>query len=300
MSKLRRRVPGARGMEMSGEGVPASMLRRTMLLLTAMALGASACVHAPVRSHLQELLEVEGATFHVHSHSRGDARMVSTALSNAMPQLKRWGGLRRPVVVHVLPDHASLEQAADRPGFGWLRAWARADEVLVQSPSTWFGGGASQAQVSELLLHELTHCVMYQASGPGADWQRKGIPLWFREGMASVTAEQGYRRGTLADLRRFFLRDRDEDLLRDGEERSRTEGLAVYTAAHHAFAHLVATRGEQAVSGILRTMYAGRTFDEAFEQVLGLRRLGFEAEFRQYVLSGDWRRRREKVPQQGP
>src|SRR6185295_2154512 len=49
------------------------------------------------------------------------------------------------------------------------------------------------ADVDELMLHELTHCVMYQRSASAADWSRKRIPLWFREGMASVTASQSYR-----------------------------------------------------------------------------------------------------------
>ena len=46
----------------------------------------------------------------------------------------------------------------------------------------------SIAALNELLTHELTHCVMYQRAGTDLNWSLKGIPLWFREGMASVTA----------------------------------------------------------------------------------------------------------------
>ena len=65
-------------------------------------------------------------------------------------------------------------------------------------------GGLHPGQVAELLTHELTHCLMYQRSATADSWPYKGIPLWFREGMASVTAHQGYRRPHDEDIARYL------------------------------------------------------------------------------------------------
>jgi len=71
--------------------------------------------------------------------------------------------------------------------------------VLVQSPRSWEGAAEADeatlaAALAELLAHELTHALMYQrlARGDGAPVEEP--PLWFREGMASLTAGQGARR----------------------------------------------------------------------------------------------------------
>ena len=77
------------------------------------------------------------------------------------------------------------------------RAWAFADQVLLQSPRTWNPvGGADDDELAELIAHEVTHALMYQLMQPGDDpsWAVEEPPLWFREGMASVTAGQGHRR----------------------------------------------------------------------------------------------------------
>ena len=109
-------------------------------------------------------------------------RAIRAAIVAAQPRLAPWGALREPVTIQILPTHALLEAAVDRPGYPWLRAWARYDVVFVQSPRTWrwpFGG--TQVEINDLLLHELTHCLMYQQAADRTGWSRKEIPLWFRE-----------------------------------------------------------------------------------------------------------------------
>src|SRR5262249_18531522 len=103
---------------------------------------------------------------------------VTAAIELAGPTIARWGRLSKPVVVSVLPTHAELEHAIKRSGYDWLRAWARYDEVYVQSPLTWSAGGAAQSDVNELMLHELTHCVMYQIAANSHTWTHLFIPLW--------------------------------------------------------------------------------------------------------------------------
>jgi hypothetical protein len=242
------------------------------------------------------------------------ARQVARALEVALPRASRWGGLDAPVTITIHPTHAALEEAARRPGYGWLRAWARFSSIELQSPATWGFFGASDAQVAELLAHELAHCAMYQHAATAWTWSSKGIPLWFREGMASVTAGQGARRASLDDLWRFYeeglaadgggdgeagrgaarLRaargDRpDGDPLADPEPLYRGRSEVVYGAAHHAFLFLLGRYGEGRVQESLDRMRAGAAFPAAFRESFGISEAEFSADFRRYVLWEGWR-----------
>src|SRR5262249_25966725 len=130
-------------------------------------------------------------------YTSADAREVpriEQGLLAAGARVARWGSFREGVLVRVLPDHASLEDAVDRHGYPWLRAWAFGEQVLLQSPRTW-SPGAADDEIAEVIAHEVTHALMYQLLQPvGAPANAEEPPLWFREGMASVTAGQERRR----------------------------------------------------------------------------------------------------------
>jgi hypothetical protein len=216
--------------------------------------------------------------------SEGDgAQKVGQAVRNAGPKLSRWGTLREPVIVRVHPNHKSLERAARRSGYAWLRAWARYDVVDVQSPRTWGLFGANQNQVDELLLHELTHSLMYQLASDRPNWRRTGIPVWFREGMASYTSDQGYRWPTLEQLTRYLGDNPGQELLAFPAEMFQEESAVVYGAAHHAFSFLVKRYGEASVRALLKEMGRGATFPAAFEHAVGLPLASFERDFSRYV-----------------
>jgi hypothetical protein len=217
-------------------------------------------------------------TLTFHAQDRDDAERVREAAERALPAVQRWGALRDPVSIDLAPDHTALEEAADRDGHPWLRAWARYDTITVQSPSTWMPLIApTQRDVDELLLHELTHCAMYQSAASRTEWRRKGIPLWFREGMASVTAEQGYRWATLEELAALY--DRGLDPLQQRED----DPHPVYGAAHHAFAFLIKRYGEDAVRTTLQAMKAGAIFPDALTSAIGVSPAQLLRDFERYV-----------------
>lgn len=242
------------------------------------------------------------------------ARQVTAALHVALPRTARWGGLQEPVTITIHPTHAALEEAVRRPGYAWLRAWARYATIDLQSPSTWSLRGASDARLVELLTHELTHCVMYQRSASDVTWSLKGIPLWFREGLASHTAAQGYRRGTLEDLWRFYQlgipgagagdgerhpgavdraargRSPEGDPLGDPELLYQDRSEVVYGAAHHAFGFLLERYGEAAAHDVLARMRAGAPFSRAFKEAYGIEEAELVSDFRRYVVWEGWRR----------
>jgi hypothetical protein len=212
-----------------------------------------------------------------------DAARVQQAVEQALPRLARWGAMKEPVTIKVMPDHESLENAVQQHGMDWLRAWGRYDDVFVQAPSTWGLAGATQPQLNELLLHELTHSLMYQLASDRLGWSRKHIPLWFREGMASYTAEQSYRWVSLEEIAKHFERFPGSDPVRSPGDLYREDSNLIYGAAHHAFAFLVKRYGEDAIRALLGEMREGKDFPEAFESAIGLSPDAFVSDFTRYV-----------------
>jgi len=202
---------------------------------------------------------------------------IRSGLLSVGPHLQRWGSFRQGLWIRVFPDHDSLEAAVERRGYPWLRAWAFGDQILLQSPRSWSAQDAPaiDEELHELLAHELTHSLMYQLLEPDddppwtADAPMEEPPLWFREGMASVTAGQGHRRLSADDLSRWLALHPGVDLLHPPAELYRTEREAVYGAAHRAFDLLVAQCGDQAVRDVLRGVRTGARFADAFKAATG-------------------------------
>jgi hypothetical protein len=261
------------------------------------ALFSSACAGTFTSLTKSSLLSASGNAFSVRYAPglEGDVAASKRALLHAAPRLARWGGLHQEITVALVPTHRELEQAVNRRGYLWLRAWARYDDVLLQAPSTWT---SSDADLAELLTHELTHCLMYQRAGTRDDWARKGIPLWFREGMAAWTAEQGYRWMSLDALAKVY--DEGADPVARSEELYQSRSPAVYAAAHYAFSFLVRRYGEGRIGALLDAMGKGALFPEAFQRELGLPEAAFVAEFRRYVSWRGYKQRAKPVQPQPP
>jgi len=250
------------------------------LLLGTGCLGPRAAVRVEVLP-----VETEVGTFHIEYPAREEAsaRMVRAALENAGPRLARWGKLREPVTVRVHPDHKSLERAARRSGYDWLRAWARYDVVDVQAPDTWRPVSATQQDLNETMLHELTHTVMYQAAADLGGWRQKKIPAWFREGMASYTANQAYRWPTLETLARTLESNPTWEPLLRPEPLYAEQMPVAYGAAHHAFSFLVNRYGEDTVRALLTEMSRGPDFPVAFTATVGVPPETFLRDFSRYL-----------------
>jgi len=230
-------------------------------------------------------VQTEAGTFRVEYQAREEqgANMVRTAVEQISVRLVRWGRFQEPVALRVHPDLRSLEKAARRSGYDWLRAWARYDVVDVQDPNTWQPIRASQQDLNETLLHELTHALMYQLAADKGGWRQKKIPAWFREGMASYTAEQGYRWPTLEGLAQILAENPDWDPLLRPEPLYAKQMPVAYGAAHHAFKFLVNRYGEDAMRALLAEMSRGPDFPVAFTATIGLPPETFLRDFARYV-----------------
>ncbi len=244
-----------------------------------------------------ESVSSAGATYRLQ-YGRADAaaaRQVKSVLPRAAARAARWGRLRAPVAITIHPDHDALEKAIQREGYAWLRAWARYATIDLQSPSTWSFLGAGDPEVEELLTHELTHCAMYQAAADEWSWPYRGIPPWFREGMASVTAGQAWRRIDRDALRATFARllpgggEAASDPLAAPETLYKEESDVVYGASHWAFQFLLDRYGEERIRRVLAVMGQDRSFSDAFREAIGIGTDEFERDFRHYLVWHGWR-----------
>ena len=204
------------------------------------------------------------------------------AIEKALPTVAQWGPLKAPITIYLLPSHEDLESAVGRHGYDWLKAWARYGEIYLQSPRTWSTRATPDAEVIELLTHELTHCAMYQRIGTPETWAQKDVPLWFREGMATWTAGQAYRWPALEELS-HFLNEKRGDPIDSPEDLYQHESDIVYGAAHHAFSFLVMRYGTAKVQTLLDAMGRGLHFDAAFTEATGVSAKSFTLEFERFV-----------------
>jgi hypothetical protein len=240
---------------------------------------AAACAHAPLLQTQPIEATVHGGQDDVTivvRYTPGDdavAQQVRRALRVAVPMAKRWGALSAPVTITIHPTHEALEVAAGRSDHAWLRAWARRDSVDLQSPRTWSRGAATDAELAQLLAHELTHCAMYQALGRDAR-RARGVPIWFREGMATTSAEE---HPAAVDGPRA-----SGDPLTPSALLYRTDSPLVYATADRAFRFLVRRCGEERIRRLLERVRGGTGFPEAFQEIMGVALSTFEDEFRSY------------------
>lgn len=231
-------------------------------------------VETPVEVGQQRFVLRSGAK------ARTDAGRIQSAITKAVPALERWGGLKEPITVYIVDSHADLEAVVRRPGFAWLRAWGRYDEVIFQAPSTW---AMKEELVEQLVLHELTHCLLFQRSGTRDTWILKSIPLWFREGMAISTAKQAALYPSLEDSALWLQRNPTLDAFHDGDALSEGHSAQVYGLALHAFEFLEKRYGKVRIEALMTTMRAGGNFEAAFAAVIGIEVLRFQRDFENYL-----------------
>ncbi len=256
----------------------------------------SACTHLPTLSKTEKWQNSIGQfTFSFAEHEQQPSvQMVVKAVSASLPELLWWGKFSSPVCIKIYPMHRGLEQAVGFRG-QWIRAWAQREVVFIQSPLSWNSEGVpSQKKINELMLHELTHCLMYQLASNGEEWQTKKIPGWFREGMASVTADQGYRRGTLRELKLFFLKNGGGVLSNVVFTENELESNMAYSIAHYSFLFLLQNFGRPAIIKLLSSMRRGTQFNGAFLETFGITHESFAERFRDYVLHGHWQLNRNR------
>jgi hypothetical protein len=232
------------------------------LLLAAALLSQAAPVGAPVVS---ARVVSGGSTVFVQGSEQDDGvrEQVVRVLPGAMEAASRFGPLPPVIVLTVHATHAGLESATGRTGIPWMRAWARVAAVDLQSPRSWSRGRASDRALGQIIAHELTHCVLFDATG--RDGRSRTIPHWFTEGMASVAAGEHH---DVANVR---------GLVGPGPDPRASPDVA-YATADRAFRELLRVAGEEAIRRILGSLREGRAFHAAFDDAVGTSLARFEGD----------------------
>lgn len=247
-----------------GRPIIVGLLRALAALLLTV---SAAHVRAEPAEILSRIVHVGAAAVEIR-HGPADAEVaaqVERVMPDAVEAAERWGSLAGPVVVTVHATHEALEAATGKIGATWMRAWAHHDAVELQTPRTWSRGSASDGALRQILAHELTHLQQFRAAG--FRWQDRQVPLWFQEGMASVTAGERHARASAAAVEAPAL------LLR-------TDSKLVYGTADRAFRFLVERHGETSVRRLLSRLGEGRSFPESFLDATGSSLADFERALR--------------------
>jgi hypothetical protein len=192
------------------------------------------------------------------------ADQVRRVVPRAVRVASQWGSLPVTVTVTIHATHADLEAATGRAGNGWMRAWARIGTVDLQSPTTWSRGYASDDALTQILAHELTHCVLFQAVGRGE--RAREIPMWFQEGMASVAAGERHTEARA-------------DAVSSPAPLLRSDPKLVYGTADRAFRDLILRFGEPRIRMLLARLGEGHAFSAAFRDAMGVTLAEFESDF---------------------
>jgi hypothetical protein len=211
------------------------------------------------------------------------APLIEVGVLEALERTAGWGRLQAPVRIVVYPDHAALENATRRHGFRWLRAWATERDIALQSPRTW--PPRERERFSSLIVHEMTHVIHYQTARIPASETRRDDPVWFREGLASVTAEQESMRYGRPMLAILLRRDPGFDPFNPDDDALRRQVALIYSVAHHAVRDLIAEYGASAVGRLLGGIAAGKPFEESFSEVFGTTPEGFQSRWRSALRS---------------
>ncbi len=176
-----------------------------------------------------------------------DARWVEEVLADALARLAAFElSLVTRVEVRVHASRRSFEHDTGRTA-RWLRAWAGYDVIHLLAPPLWRDG--SRPARLERLTHELAHAATFQGLGDERAAVRVRPPFWFREGAASVIAQQEVRRMPLALV---VQKAGTRDPVAGADEWLDHNHYVAYAAAHHTMALLVARHGVGVIASILR------------------------------------------------
>lgn len=153
------------------------------------------------------------------------------------------------------------------PEWGGGGALGRDSIVLpVDRPSAFYASDRER-----ILVHEIVHIALARAYG------HLRLPRWFHEGLAmSLSGEFTFEEQLYLSRAILFQSLLPLDSLEHLNRLGQTRATVAYAEAHFAVQFLITTYGIDLVADLLQAAKRTRTFDEALNSVVGLRRQEFE------------------------
>ncbi len=206
-----------------------------------------------------------------------EARLARSLLADA-ERRDSFPGLPRPrsrVRILVAPDEERFREwvGAGAPEWGAAVAFQREQQIVMQGRNA----GADAGDPLQTLRHELAHLALYEALGPG-------VPRWFDEGYASVSAGEWGREEVLATSFGLVWRGvptldgLDSGFFAGAERAQRT-----YALAHRAVAELGALGGDRGLGLLFEYWRAQGSFERAIRSAYGMGSADFESHWRSRV-----------------
>ena len=248
----------------------------SFLFLLMLSFSTTACLRDaiiprfPLELTLRPVEAPQGITLSFYEQESSILPDVVAATKFALRVNEQWGRMKETMHLRLFPTHEALEEAIQLR-LPWVKAWARYDEVWLRSPRTW-RRKMYQWPLTELITHEMNHLLMFQLCCTRETWEKSRIPLWFREGMASVTAGQGHYRLSLERLRSFFLTPQGKQVMNDPESRYALQHhqSELYSLGHWMFDDLLAQAKHTKLKALFASMREGKSFVQAFRETLGM------------------------------
>jgi hypothetical protein len=221
---------------------------------------------------------VVGKGYEIYAPS--DALMIQTeqflldAINDAQSMLG--DTVQQTIRVSVISSRDEFNRAVHGglPDWGVGCAIPSRDEIFLLSPKAEDYGKS----FGEIVRHEWAHIALRHKAGSGY------LPRFIDEGFAMMFADQWNIRyaATLAKAQfmdnLFSLRSIDRVNFFN-----MSQAQIAYAQSHEAVVLFINTYGELAFEYLLEELRAGKTPDLAFEDAIGIRLDGFEAEYRKYI-----------------
>ncbi|HTP25840.1 MAG TPA: hypothetical protein VMK12_09300 [Anaeromyxobacteraceae bacterium] len=227
-------------------------------------------IATPSAARAAESVVLAGTVVEVRtSEDESVTKQLRRVLPAAVRAASRWGALPPSVILAIHATHGDFEDATGRFGRPWLRAWARKGSIDLQSPLTWSRGYASDDALTQILAHELIHCMLFHTLSQSE--HARSIPTWFMEGLATFTAGEHHSQASALALL-------------DPAPLLQSNPALVYGTADRVFRDLVGRFGEPSVRQLLVRLGEGYAFAAAFEEATGVSQAQFEGDMARRLL----------------
>ena len=236
-----------------------------LLVLLFMHLGTSTSAFAQKGIGQYRVITLNPFEYYYAGHDEAYLDRYDRELRKLLPQMQQRLG-------QPLPAKLRIDLPLSKAEFAWLTkgkapewaggiAYPEKRRVVVKAP-TFFEQGVS-AQV--LTIHELSHILMYDAT------KGQGLPRWFEEGIAQMTAGED-RSGSITRLARAAFADRLMGLPRvdDVLSFSAPDADLAYTESRAAAASFIDQFGWEAVPTLFERISKQEEFPDAFLVVTGI------------------------------
>ena len=173
-----------------------------------------------------------------------------------------------PIDVYLYPDSQTFQSALRLTGLDWVAGKASPEIGVIMIPITSGSDeAAAQADLEQRLPHELSHMLVYRATGDGY----RNLPSWFDEGVATSfeTVPNPNYAFSIANVTDSTQLIPFSELCVNLPIQPPEMALRGYAQSHALIGYIKAKYGSEAIQETIKAAAAGAHCDEAIVQGVG-------------------------------